>query len=258
MLKLSTCNYGEETNGILTRFVNQRLIDLMDKTVYMDWFSQIGDQPEIDGYGNRRHIESYCTIKSLMENTDFAKEVSKYYLPDNYPVEKANEPFLELYKLLRARGEYIPELPMEYVLYRLIDGEVDFINDVIKDGQPYPNVVLSTVQKIPEPDRSIVLNAMKESYESGYDPEDEEYNPDFFIDRYEDMKNYLDICFWDHDCLMLDEIPLEVLKDSPIDQWFDMTGFKDSRHYQEVQTGSDGEEHLVNVELEDYPWNLES
>ncbi len=158
---------------------------------------------------------------------------------------------------IRARGEYIPELPMEYVLYRLIDGEVDFINDVTKDGQPYPDVVLSIVQKIPEPDRSIVLNAMKESYESGYDPEDEEYNPDFFIDQYEDMKNYLDICFWDHDCLMLDEIPLEVLKDSPIDQWFDMTGFKDSRHYQEVKTGADGEEMVVDVSLDDYPWNLE-
>ena len=36
-----------------------------------------------------------------------------------------------------------------------------------------------------------------------------------------------------------------------------MTGFKDSRHYQEVQTGSDGEEKIVEVSLDDYPWNLE-
>jgi len=257
MLKLSTCCYGEEADGILTRFVNQRLIDLMDDTVYTYWFSQIGDQPEIDEYGNRRHIESYCTIESLMENSDFAKEVSMCFLPDKYPVEKANEAFLELYKLIRARGEYIPELPMEYVLYHIICEEIDYINDLIKDGQPDSDVVFSTVHKIPEPDRSIVLNAMKEPYESDYDHEEGEYNPDFYIDEYEDMKNYLDTCFWDHDCLMLDEMPLDELKDSPIDQWFDMTGFKDSRHYQDVKTGADGEEMVVDVSLDDYPWNLE-
>lgn len=33
--------------------------------------------------------------------------------------------------------------------------------------------------------------------------------------------------------------------------------FKDSKHYQETKLGPDGEEYVVNVELDYYPWNLE-
>ena len=259
MLKLSTCNYGDEVNDILTRFINERLIDLMDETVFLMWTQEkYEDEDGYDEAGRYRHIDEFFKLDDLMNDLEFAKEVSRCYLPKNYPIEKANEAFLELYKLLRAKGEYIPELPMEYVLLGMIYEQIEWIEteiEIDKKRGIEPNS--STSEKIPEPERTKVLNAMKDPYERCFNPEIEEYDPDYFIDQYEDMKNYPDICFWDHDCLMLDDMSLEELKGSVIDQLFDMTGFKDSRHYQEIQIGPNGEEKIVDVSLDDYPWNLE-
>lgn len=257
MLKLSICDFGEQTNKILTRFVTERLIELMDEAAYTCWFSYTGDCRETDENGNMRHIESFCPIEELMNNLDFAREVSLVYLPKSYPLEKANEAFLELYKLLRAKGEYVPELPMEYVMYQIISEELDFLKDIEDVEDDEDKAVLSPIKKISEPERSIVLEAMKEPYEQSYDPDEDTYNPEFYIYQYEDMNNYLDICFWDHDCLLLDNMTMEEIKGSLIDQWFGVIEFKDSKHYQETKLGPDGEEYVVDVELDDYPWNLE-
>ena len=258
MLKLSTYNYfGDKADGILTGFVTNRLIEMMDEAAYSQWFALSDDDIETDENGNRRHIESYCPIEELMNNAEFAREVSSCFLPDDYPLDKANEAFLELYKLLRAKGEYVPELPMEYVLYRIISEEMDYLQGLEREEDEEIKEALSPIQRIPEPERTIVLNAMKAPYEESYDPEEDTYNLEFFIDQYENLNNYLEICFWDHDCLLLEKNTMEELKGSLIDQWFGVVEFKDSKHYQETRLGDDGEEYVVDVELPDYPWNLE-
>lgn len=69
-------------------------------------------------------------VDALMDDMDFAENVALLYLPDGYPVAKANYEFFGLYKLLKAKEEYKPPLPMEYILYHIICGEVAQIDDV--------------------------------------------------------------------------------------------------------------------------------
>ena len=52
-------------------------------------------------------------------------------------------------------------------------------------------------------------------------------------------------------------VVIKEYEESPLDYMFGMTGFKDSRHRQEVKISPEGEEYVVDVELPDYPWNLE-
>ena len=52
-------------------------------------------------------------LDELMLDLDFAKDVALDYLPKGYPVEKANQTFFGLYKLLKAEELYVPETEME-------------------------------------------------------------------------------------------------------------------------------------------------
>ena len=137
MLRLPSIPQDEQAAAIVKEFINNRLIRMMediilDEVAFSMAFS--GGIPEDLG---KKPMDEVIDIDELMQNMEFAKNVSLSYLPENYPIEKANREFLGLYKLLKAKNEYVPELPMEYVLYSVIQNaiwQVDMINQDTEDG----------------------------------------------------------------------------------------------------------------------------
>ena len=201
-------------------------------------------------------------IDKLANDPDFAANVSMAYLPDNYPVDKANREFFGLYKLLKARKEYVPELPMEYVLYHIIMNEVwqvDMINEDTEDGMfddlkddPFFKGIeeeeYTTVEKIPEPERSVALAGL-EKYAAELE---EEATAKEVLSEYEDLRNYGEICFWDTDFAMLDEWDEEVLIHSELGKYMGLGERQDVKKMEMEIGGS-----KVNVEMNIAPWERE-
>ena len=137
MLKFQFIPGDAQAQKIIKSFINNRLVAMMEEIILdeagwnMAMDGTLSDVPKDAGF------DDLVDIDKLADDMGFAENVSMSYLPDNYPIEKANREFFGLYKLLKAKKEYVPELPMEYVLYHIIMNEVwliDEINEDTKDG----------------------------------------------------------------------------------------------------------------------------
>ena len=117
MLRFEYIPGNEEAQKIIKAHINNRLIALMEGIILdeVDW--NLAMHGELENIPEDASFEDLADVDALMNDMDFAENVSMSYLPDNYPIEKANREFFGLYKLLKAKNEYVPELPMEYVLY---------------------------------------------------------------------------------------------------------------------------------------------
>ena len=203
MLRVPNLIGEEKADKIVTEFVNYRLLEIMEDIILDEVVWGMAQRGELDQSASTKSFDELVDLKELMLDDEFAAAVSMSYLPDNYPLEKANKKFFGLYKLLRAKKEYVPDLTTEYVLYSIIEseiGEVDMINQDIEDGL-FDNLEddmldgfdedfdedlgddegdffgddldddeeLSTVERIPEPDRSVVKKAALESYKGEFE-----------------------------------------------------------------------------------------
>lgn len=172
---------GEKCNGILKKFVNDRLIRIMD-----DIMADKGYEPE--------KVEEGDMI--------FAQKVSAGFLPENYPVSKANYVFLGLYNLLKAGEDMVPEITMEYVL----DGAINWAIEQAQRAGREP------VEQVPG--REFVLASIQKEL----DEEGEDLTAEEMLEMYEDLREYIDVCFWDIDFALLDQLSKEQLRHSDLNK----------------------------------------
>ena len=272
---------------IVKNFVNDRLIDLMESIILEEVLTT--RIMEGDDFDLESSFEDLVDIDNLMTDMDFAENVSLEYLPENYPLEKANYEFFGLYKLLRARDEYVPELPMEYILYHIIEDtiwQIDQINEDMeegdfdiffsgedmdeedgfheddgiiplsrylhekesKHGNSLDGGVITTVLRIPEPERSIVLEALDEETEG------EDITGEDLICEYEDLREYLEICFWDTDFAFLDMVDEGSLIHSDAGE---LMGLSERRDTKIIEFPIDKSGKRVKAEIKMPPWSFE-
>ena len=291
MLQLPSVPGDEKCRKIVTRFVSERLAgymaDYIWNAVSFDFLGEYGEavleEKTLDSYSN---IEEMVNFEELLGNMAFAEEVSLLFVPDGFDPIRANWNFLELYRLLMAKGEYVPELAMEYILAAVIRREiwtVDTINEDTEDGlfdeaarafiaslaspedeEEYDEEDLdedgfsfdddeeySTIERIPEPDRSYVLSCFtKEAAGEGYTGEE-------LLEEFEDLRRYDESCFWDDDYAMLDTIDEATLQSTSL--WEDLgLEMATGKRYISVKT-SDGKGGTMQVRLEvpAVPWEEE-
>ena len=262
MLKFEFIPGDDKAQEIIKTFINNRLIALIEQIILdeVDW--QLAMEGDLENTPKEAGFADLVDIDKLASNLDFAANVSMTYLPDNYPVDKANREFFGLYKLLKARKEYVPELPMEYVLYHIIMNEVwqvDMINEDSEDGMfddlkddPFfagiEDEEYTTVEKIPEPERSVALDGLKDYASELEEPATAEE----VLSEYEDLRNYGEICFWDTDFTMLDDYDEEALIHSELGKYMGLGERQDVKKMEMEIGGS-----KVKVEMNIAPWESE-
>ena len=291
MLQLPNPIGDEKADKIITEFVNYRLLEIMEDIILDEVVWGMAQRGELDQSASTKSFDELVDLKELMLDDEFAAAVSMSYLPDNYPLEKANKKFFGLYKLLRAKKEYVPDLTTEYVLYSIIEseiGEVDMINQDIEDGlfdgleddmidgfdedfdEDFDDdeddffgddfdddEKLTTVERIPEPDRSVVKKAALESYKGEFEGEELEETAEYLVNCYEDLRAYLDVCFWDTDCLFLDDYTEEQLAKMEINEQLGMVAEKEKKIIEFPFQNRDGKQTSIKAEFDIDPWDLE-
>lgn len=153
---------------------------------------------------------------------------------------------------------------MEYILYHVIYNEVwqvDQINEDMEDGlfddlmdDPFFEGIedeeVTTVERIPEPDRAIVLKALAVEAEM---EEEEGITAEDLIESYEDLREYENICFWDMDFVLLDEITEDELVHSDAAKFL---GIDERQDVKTVEFSTDGK-NKVKMEMNIPPWENE-
>ena len=253
MLKLPSAPTGE-AEDIVKRFISDRLAEIMEDRMancLADSLINKRNPDSEDGLLSYDELVASLNAKKLEELTDdlyFAEEVSRY-APRYYPIEKACCDFISLYKLLKVEKEYVPELTMEYILFRLIYSEIDRIEMASASFEEHINALElrpTTIQRIPEPGRSIVIKALEEESDGEYTAEDQ-------IRYYEDLCEYPETCFWDYDFEMLNYAPEDMLLDSPLGETMGLSRRDDKT---QVEVMIDGVS-IVKGEFQIHPWELE-
>ena len=210
-----------------------------------------------------KSFDELVDIESLIYDMDFAQNISMTYLPDNYPIEKANYNFFGLYKLLKAKKEYVPALAMEYILYHIIYGavgEIDMIAeedwDEIFDDDPEnfseDEEEYSTVMNIPGSDRTVVLNAVRNE-----NPDFSEEEIEETINLFEDLREYGSTCFWDADYSLLDKFTEEELRNSDLDKRMGIMDKENSNIIKIPFKDRNGKRVNLKTEFLINPWDLE-
>ena len=288
MLKFQFIPGDAQAQKIIKSFINNRLVAMMEEIILdeagwnMAMDGTLSDVPKDAGF------DDLVDIDKLADDMGFAENVSMSYLPDNYPIEKANREFFGLYKLLKAKKEYVPELPMEYVLYHIIMNEVwliDEINEDTKDGL-FDEIIeglseaerndplfagmedeeYTTIERIPEPERSIALKGIRDyaeqvAYEST-EKDDCSYGEvaekdidaaaEELLGRYEDLREYEEICFWDTDFMFLDDYAEDDLIHSLVGEFMGLSERRDIKTMDMTFGGS-----KVHMEMNVAPWENE-
>ena len=290
MLKLPNELDDKKANDIVTKFVSNRLKEIMEDIIINEVAFGLILSGEFDPDDADKNIEDFVDLNALMMDEQFAEAVPMMFLPENYPVDKANKVFFGLYNLLKAKKEYVPELIMEYMLYSIIQseiGEVDLINDItledledldeddFDDDPEFEGEIFdddddeyeddfddddeeyTTVLRIPEPDRSYVKNYYLKEYESEYKGEELEDFVEELLGYYEDLRGYIDSCFWDTDFLLLDDYSEEQLLESEANEMLGIIEPKENKIIEFPFTGKDGKKSNIRAELDIKPWDLE-
>ena len=270
MLQMYLLPQDDKAAEIVKKFVNDRLIGIMEEIILdeVDW--ELAVKGELDEVDEGASFEDVVDIDALMDDAEFASEVAFWYFPDGYPLERVNQEFFGLYKLLKADKEYTPALPMEYALFQIIQSQinqVDQINEDTEDGlfdglaeDPFfegiEDEVYDTIMHISEPDRSVVLSALeKESDESGMSAEE-------MITLYEDLREYDEVCFEDTDFAFLDDFDEETLVNSDMGKKLGIRKGTDGKKM-EIELKEDevflsrAQAKKVSFEFNVGPWDLE-
>ena len=271
MLKIPKLPRDEQAAEIVRDFINNRLIAMMERIIEEEMAFKLFMSGKGAGDLGKKPLDEVINMDELMQDMDFAENVSLMYLPDNYPKEKANREFLGLYKLLKAMKEYVPELPMEYVLYYVIYNEVwqvDQINEDMEDGffddlmdDPFFDGIedeeATTVERISEPDRTIVRGALEAEVKAVEESEDDDNEDSFtaedYINMFEDLREYKEVCFWDTDFAILDEITEDELIQSDAAK---ILGISERQDIKTIEFSTDGR-NKVRMEMNNPPWENE-
>ena len=216
MLLLYETPGAEKCREYGKRFVNERLISLV-KDCVTDYVQMCDDS-----YMNHiksssdweKPLDEIIDLERLGHDENFFCDCLERYalVPGTLSPQRALHDFFSLYRLLKAKKEYRPDLIMGYILYRLIQVELDRCKDVPDFHEQ--------VQRIPEPVRSQMMKELlveAENYKK-IDPETwEEEVPEIaeqMMSYYEDLEKYNETCFEDEDCFFLDAMDESEMQDS--------------------------------------------
>lgn len=181
--------YDDKANAIIAEYLNGNILELV--------MNEIIEYEDLQGK------------KAEEDDPAFQEAVSDFF-PEGYPQEKMGKVFMGLKALLESEYEFVPELIMEYVMYRLIQTRICISDDTGTD----------TLDPI-STDRDYVIRVLKE--EASEEEELAEEEEEEFIVGWEerlcmleDLHYYEDIYFWDVDYLQLDYYTEQELMDSPV------------------------------------------
>ena len=171
----------EKTNEIIKKYMNQKLIDLMNDIMI-----------------------SYCGggYDEIKENDEDFIENIDWYFPENYPRDKMVDKFLKLYALFIAEDEFIPELVMEYLMDAILSAQVEVCTEC----------GISLVE--PMPDREYILEVFKKEFGETTDIDAGVISGVDRLHEYEDLGGYLDYYFWDVDFELLNTYTEEEIRKS--------------------------------------------
>lgn len=170
--------------------------------------------------------------KAVISYRKELNEELEVIFPDNYPQASRLDLFIGLYSLLIAEEEFVPTLPMEYVMYQIILGIRDFLSDRIEMAGDIDKFAEELYNEYTEEERKQyfdlpnaggiglpenVLKELREEWSDLGDPEDEEMSKDILKDAlyaagfgYK-LENY---CFWDYDFKFLDGMTMAGIRNS--------------------------------------------
>ncbi len=257
MLQMYCTPGAEKCREIGKKFVNDRLIALMDDAIvaYVDMFD------EEERYRERitcsadweKPLEEIVDLERLSHDEKFYDDYLDFngLVPRTVGPQQALHDFFSLRRLLKARKEYKPELSMEYILYALIEMELDFCKD-----EPELH---ERRKRIPEPDRSAMMEELRteaaENMESApelYENETIEEVMEELMAYYEDLGEYRMTCFEDTDSLFLDDMDDTAMKDSGMADFFGFDLMGDSRKMR-IESVDGGTVYEFDVS----PWETE-
>lgn len=193
----------EKANAIISSYLNQNILDMVQ--------DEITEFEEIE----RREASE--------DDPVFWDAVSSFF-PEGYPEEKMGRVFLGLRALLESEYEFIPELVMEYVMYRLITYRIEISDDLD----------LSTLEPIPG-ERDYVIRVLKEEYPETTAEETDDDDMGFIswqekLEQLEDLHYYEEVYFWDMDYLQLDFFTEEELANSPVATYLGIDNIENRSH----------------------------
>ena len=227
--------YEKLSNEIIQKIERGEIkVDPKNRTAHLPELPHVSKLDEVVDYGE------------LIEDEGFAENVSLRYLPKYYrsrPARDANHEFISLYKLLKAKGKYTPELSMQYILYQLICGTADVYSDIDNgmddDDEPF------SIKQIPEPDRSYVISVLKNELDDDLSVED-------FMRYFEDFGEYEETCFEDVDFAMLGYVDERTLRSTPLASY---VGLQDEQGKHEMDLTVGGKK--IRAEFKIAPWECE-
>ncbi len=192
-----TCD--ERANIIIAQYLNGNILGLVTDQII--------------------EYEALWKREATEDDAEFQDAVSIYF-PEAYPQERMGKVFLGLKALLESEYEFVPELAMEYVMYRLIEDRIQISDDIGTDAlEPITS------------DREYVIRILKEEYpdKGRIDPEEEEFSISWQekLERLEDLHYYEDIYFWDMDYLQLDYYTESELRESPVSKYLGIDNISD-------------------------------
>lgn len=216
MLLLHETPGSEKCHEYGKRFVNDRLISLMKDFVtdYVEMYDAPYRERITCSADWEKPLEEIIDLDRLSHDEAFFNDWMDLnaMVPSTVGPQRALHDFFSLYRLLKARKEYKPDLTMEYILYRIIQLELDFC----KDGPELHD----RVKKISEPARSQMMEellAEAAELKEG-DPETWEEDIPKIADQlmayYEDLDKYVLTCFEDEDFFFLDDMDEDEMEDS--------------------------------------------
>lgn len=140
------------------------------------------------------------------------------YLSGFFP-EKFDGDRVDLYEgligILEDQGMHTPNLLMEYLLAHAIDAKIMRMQ---LEGNGSTKILL------PKKERAYVRKVFRQECLAYVEDDPTTSYDDYFnmcMDQVEDVEQYLESCFWDFDFQLLDEMSIEELEHSPLN---DMLG----------------------------------
>ena len=216
MLRLYGTSGAEKCIEFGNRFVNDRLISLMEDVVkdYVQMSDHSYMERITDSSDWEKPLDEIIDLERLGRDEKFFSEgLDAYALtPRTVGPQRALHDFFSLYRLLKAKKEYKPDLSMEYILYAIIHNELGICQD-----EPE---IHEQIKRIPEPIRSQMMEellveaaSLKEGDSETW-PEEISDIAEHLMSYYEDLDKYISTCFEDGDCFFLDDMDEDEMEDS--------------------------------------------
>lgn len=249
MLRMYNLPGGKLCQEYGRQFVNNRLIELMENV--MAEYAQTGNNTYMEKIKSSKDwekpLETIIDLNRMRQDEKFVTEWLEEYglIPQTIGPRRALHDFFSLYDLLKAKEEYKPDLSMEYILLSIIDMELDFCKDMPE--------LYHMVKRIPRSIRTKVMQELLiEAAEcKDQDPETEETVQQIAKDMmasFEDLNEYINICFEDTDCLFLNDMDEEEMERFGIENHLGFHIMGDTRKIKITHTSGE------SIEADISPW----